>query len=104
MSGAHGPTDSGDGVESNRRNGILRKVPDLTYLTLLGFLSIPGYLFPSLRPLRRFALFFLFGMWPFVRDHLPSFGEDEENPTDWIAVGGKSYTRRARVCRSSCFS
>lgn len=97
MSRVHSPTDSGDGGESNRRSGLLEKVPDPTNLFLLGFVSIPGYLFPSLRPLRRFALFFLFGMWPFVRGYLPSLGGDEADPTDWIATGGKSYTRRARL-------
>lgn len=97
MSGAHSPTDSGDGGESTRRSDFLRKVPDPTYLFLLGFISIPGYLFPPLRPLKRFALFFLFGMWPLVRGVLPSFGEDVEDPTDWIAIGGTSYTWRVRL-------
>ena len=97
MARAHSSTDSGDGGESTRRSDFLRKVPDPTNLFLLGFISIPGYLFPSLRPLRRFALFFLFGMWPFVRGVLPSFGEDVEDPTDWIAIGGTSYTWRARL-------
>lgn len=97
MSGAHGPPDSGDGVESTRREGLLGRLPDPTFLSLLGFLSIPGYLFPSLRPLRRFALFFLFGLWPLVRGFLPSFGGDEGDPTDWVAIGGKSYTRRSRL-------
>ncbi|WP_254662898.1 M23 family metallopeptidase [Haladaptatus sp. W1] len=32
-----------------------------------------------------------------MRGFLPSFGEDEEDPTDWVAIGGKSYTRRSRL-------
>ncbi|MFH5798481.1 M23 family metallopeptidase [Haladaptatus sp. CMAA 1911] len=97
MSSTRSLAESGDGDESNRREGILARLPDPTNLFLLGFISIPGYLFPKLRPLQRFALFFLFGMWPFVRGVLPSFGGDEEDPTDWIAIGGKSYTRRSRL-------
>ncbi|KZN24023.1 peptidase M23 [Haladaptatus sp. R4] len=83
MSRARSPTDSGDGGESNRRSGLLKKVPDPTNLFLLGFVSIPGYLFESLRPLRRCALFFLFGLWPFVRMVAPA-RVNGSSPTDWI--------------------
>lgn len=94
MSGTHPPTDSSDGIESNRRNGVLRKLPDLTYLTLLGFLSIPGYLFEPLRPLQPFVLFFLFGLWPLVKSLVRSVRSDGRSPTDWIEIGGKRQRRR----------
>jgi hypothetical protein len=73
---------------------LRRYVPDPTSLTMLGLLSIPGYLVPSLERLRAFALFFLFGLWPFLSALVPARGE---SPTDWIDIGGGAYGRRAVV-------
>jgi hypothetical protein len=71
---------------------LRRYVPDPMSLTMLGLLSIPGFFVPALSDLQPFALFFLFGFWPFVSVLLPARGE---SPTDWIDIGGGGYDRRA---------
>lgn len=67
------------------------QLPDLTNLSLLGFLSIPGFLIGDLAHLRVLALFFLFGFWPFVTMLLPSRGE---SPSGWIQTGDRWSTVR----------
>jgi hypothetical protein len=85
---------SNDGRSSSDpsdESGRSRQLPDLTNLSLLGFLSIPGFLIADLAQLRVLALFFLFGFWPFVLMLLPSRGE---SPSAWIQTGGRWSTVR----------
>lgn len=85
-------TDTPSTSDTDGLARLRRYVPDPMSLTMLGLLAIPGYLVPSLARLQVFALFFLFGFWPFVSALLPSRGE---SPTDWIDIGGGAYGRRA---------
>lgn len=66
---------------------------DPTNLGYLGVLAVPGWLFPSLRPLALFGIFFLFWLWPSV-SMLWSASADGEQPTAWINVGGRQYYTR----------
>ncbi len=87
MSNAHSSTEPSDGPKSGRWHALRRKLPTPMQLYFLGLLSILGYLFPALRPLHWFVLFFLFGFWPLVSAFMPSFGDEESDPTDWIRIG-----------------
>ena len=77
-------------VES--RDGIVSRLPDPMYLSLLFFLGIPGTLIPTLKWMEVFYLFGLFGFWPMLRGFLPSGGSDVD-PTDWITMGTQSRRR-----------
>ncbi len=68
---------------------------DPTLLGYLGFLAVPGWLFPQLEALRIFGLFFLFLAWP----ALGSLRHDREtdDPTAWIDIGGRNYLLRYYV-------
>lgn len=63
------------------------RLPDPTLFSLLGLLSIPGFLFPSLADLRVFGLCFLFALWPLLAP-LFSTSSGTDDPTDWIESGG----------------
>lgn len=75
------PSDSNGGFAR-----IAAQLPSPTMLWFLGLLSLPAILFDQLEFLNGFALFFLFGFWPFVRALLESVWPTEEsvNPADWI--------------------
>ncbi|WP_440766817.1 M23 family metallopeptidase [Natronorubrum sp. DTA7] len=99
------PISSDAETESGRLAAIRRRVPDPMYVFLLGFLSVPGYLFDSLARLQLFALFFLAGLWPLVVAVVGtvlglgsgSDGADEEAPTDWIDMGDRATNVRTLV-------
>jgi len=75
----------------SRLRELLRRF-DPTLLGLLGFLSLPAYVFDSLAFLEVFGVFFLFFLWMFVGplvDMALARGAGEETePTDWIQLGG----------------
>jgi hypothetical protein len=82
------PADADD--ESQSR--LWHRLPDPTQLALLGFLSVPGYLFDSFEPLRPFVLCFLFSLWPLVAGLLPSADGEHADPTEWVESGTRSRT------------
>ena len=75
----------------SRLRELLRRF-DPTLLGLLGFLSLPAYVFDSLAFLELFGIFFLFFLWMFVGplvDMALARGAGEETePTDWMQLGG----------------
>ena len=85
-------TESSSTADTDSLARLRRHVPHPISLTMLGLVSIPGYLVPALASLQVFVLFFLFGFWPFVSALLPARGE---SPTDWVDIGGGAYGRRA---------
>jgi hypothetical protein len=85
------PNDGRSSADPSDEPGHSWQVPDLTNLSLVGFLSVPGFLIGELAQLRLFALFFLFGLWPFVTMLLPSRGE---SPSAWIQTGNSWSTVR----------
>jgi hypothetical protein len=78
------PGESGEGGSPVR--SLRERLPDPVSVSVLGLVSVPGYIVPALADLRVFALFFLFGFWPFVRMALPGH---RENPTAWVRAGGR---------------
>ncbi len=91
-------------AESGYLAAIRHRFPDPMYVFLLGFLSIPGYLFDSLASLRLFALCFLAGLWPLVVAIVGTvlgLGTDDDAdeivPTDWIDMGDRATNVRALV-------
>lgn len=79
-----------------RLDRTLRRLPDPTFLALLGFASLPAILFDRFEQLGDFALFFLFGMWPLVKGLAAGVSSDDEPaPTDWIDGGGRAANLRS---------
>lgn len=79
-----------------RLDRALRRVPDPTFLSLLGFLGLPALLFDRFEQYEDFMLFFLFGLWPLVKGLASGVTPDEGvEPTDWIDSGGRATTARA---------
>lgn len=85
------PKDGRSSSDPSDESGRSRQLPDLTNLSLLGVLSIPGFLTAELAQLRVLALFFLFGLWPFVTMLLPF---RRESPSAWIQTGDRWSTVR----------
>jgi hypothetical protein len=85
------PNDGRSSSDPDDESGRSWQLPDLTNVSLLGFLSIPGFLIGDLAQLRVLALFFLFGFWPFVTMLLPS---RSESPSAWIQTGDRWSTVR----------
>jgi murein DD-endopeptidase MepM/ murein hydrolase activator NlpD len=60
---------------------------------MLGFIGIPGELFPQLEILKIFNIFWLFMLWPFAAlligstKQMLGYGTDEEDPRDWFHMG-----------------
>lgn len=73
-----------DGSSSDKP--LRHRLPDPTQLSLLGLLSVPGYLFDSVDYLRPFILFFLFGFWPLVT----TLTSSDDDPTEWVEMGTQS--------------
>lgn len=67
-----------------------------TVVGYLGFISVPGFLFPSLQPLTLCGLFFFFWLWPYI-SMLWTTPTDTPHPTDWIDFGGKSYNTKFMI-------
>lgn len=83
---------------SERLDRLLRRVPDPTFLSLLGFLSLPALLFDRYEELGEFALFFLFGLWPLLKGVAGGVAPDDAaEPTDWIDGGGRAAGLRSLV-------
>ncbi len=97
MSNTNSSVDSTDGPKPTGWRALRRKLPTPMQLYLLGLISIPGYLFASLRPLQWFALFFFFGFWPIISSLLPSFGAEGTTPTGWIRIGDTQQKWRTIV-------
>lgn len=63
-------------------------------LVMLGFIGIPGELFPALEILKIFNVFWLFAFWPFaallvgVIKHSLGFSSDDAGPRDWLEMDG----------------
>ncbi|MXV63260.1 peptidoglycan DD-metalloendopeptidase family protein [Natronorubrum sp. JWXQ-INN-674] len=101
----HHPIDPDVEPEPGRLAAIRSSFPDPMYVFLLGFLSIPGYLFERFASLQLFALFFLAGLWPLVVGLATTLfgmvtgnGTDETDtpePTDWIDMGDRATNARA---------
>jgi len=70
---------------------LLRRF-DPTLLGLLGFLSLPAYVFDSLAFLELFSAFYIFFLWilvgPILDMVLARGTGTETEPTDWIQAGG----------------
>jgi murein DD-endopeptidase MepM/ murein hydrolase activator NlpD len=72
-------------------SGRTWRLPDPTTLSLLGLLSIPGFVVDDLASLRLFALFFLLGFWPLVALLRPSRADA---PAAWVQTGDRWSTAR----------
>ena len=86
--------ESGSASVGARLRRLLRR-SNPAKLGLLGLLSVPGYVFDPLAPLRIFAIFYLFFLWmfvgPLVDIVLDRRTETEAEPTDWIRIGSLRY-------------
>lgn len=80
-------TSSSADTDDAQQTSLRQRLPDPTLLALLGFLSVPGYLFESLAALKAFVLFFLLSLWPLAAPLVPSPGDDDSSPTEWIQSG-----------------
>lgn len=85
-------------TDPGRLTALRRRLPDPMAVALLGFVSIPGYLFDSFESLRVFVLFFLAGLWPLVAGLVSSVvGIGTDDGTDWIDTGDRATNARALV-------
>jgi hypothetical protein len=97
------PTDPDADTDSDRPSALRRRLPDPMAVALLGFISIPGYLFDALEPLRIFVLFFLAGLWPLLTGLVSTvvgiWTDDRTDaaPTEWIDTGDRATNARALV-------
>lgn len=99
------PLGSAEETGGGPGQSIRRLIPDPMSVFLLGFLSIPGYLVESLAFLQPFVLFFLAGFWPIVVAIVQTIRgtgtnegvEDEDDPTNWIDMGGRAMHARAII-------
>jgi murein DD-endopeptidase MepM/ murein hydrolase activator NlpD len=83
----NGERSAGDPDDESGRS---RRLPDPTNLSLLGVLSIPGFLVDDLALLRGFVLFFLFGFWPLVGLVVSS----RDDSSGWVQTGDRWSTAR----------
>ncbi|ELZ06873.1 M23 family metallopeptidase [Natrialba aegyptia] len=100
------PVDSDAGADPGRLRAITRRLPDPITVSLLGFLSIPGYVFDSLEELKLFALFFLAAFWPILQlipGLLTGAGSDSDGdrtdpaPRDWLETDDRGTSIRMIV-------
>lgn len=86
-------------IEPDARSAsVLQRLPSPAYLWFLGLLSLPAIAFDRYDVLAPFALFFLFGFWPFVSWAVPVLRDSStQDPTAWVDFGGAAYERRAAV-------
>ncbi|WP_440991601.1 M23 family metallopeptidase [Haloarchaeobius baliensis] len=85
------PAGEDAGADRPLRQRVTRHLPDPTTLAMLGLVSLPGFLFEQFAGLQLFALFFLFGFWPFVQALLPSSATPAEaDPVGWVGMGGST--------------
>lgn len=83
-----GGTSTDDRKSARRR--LARLLPDATTLSMLGLISIPGFVSDEYADLRVFAVCFLFAYWPLVRVLKPKPPTAaEEDPVGWIELGGR---------------
>ncbi|SFL26360.1 Peptidase family M23 [Halogranum rubrum] len=88
MSETRSSADSADSRDDPSSGDRLRhRLPDPTQLSLLGFISVPGYLFDAFESLQPFVLFFLFGFWPLLTSVT---SDDADDPTAWVEMGNRS--------------
>ncbi|WP_134668839.1 M23 family metallopeptidase [Halorussus marinus] len=97
MTESRHPAASERKPKRERLDRLLGRIPDPTVLSVLGFIGLPAIAFERFEHLEDFMLFFLFGLWPYVKGvaSATTGDDDQPAPTDWIDTGGRAATVRA---------